>query len=51
MTPSETDSDKKLYDDAAKHPFNPDGGEDESSTSHDGEDDHLHDAQKPLTGS
>lgn len=37
--------------DSAKRPFNSDGGEDEVSTSHDGNDDHLHDDQKPITGS
>jgi hypothetical protein len=49
--PCDPDNDKKLYEDAAKRPFNPDGGEDEASTSQDGNDDHLHDDQKPLTGS
>lgn len=39
----------KLYEDAAKRPFNPDGGEDEGSASHDGSDAHLHEDQKPQT--
>ncbi|KQT31036.1 hypothetical protein ASG29_16170 [Sphingomonas sp. Leaf412] len=48
-------SDEQKMDDergpsSAKRPFNPDGGEDEASTSHDGNDDHLHDDQKPITG-
>jgi len=35
-------------DASAARPFNPDGGEDEASTSHDGKDDHLHEDQKPI---
>ena len=37
----------KQHQDSAKRPFNPDGGEDEASTSHDGDESHLHDDQKP----
>ena len=44
-------SNDKLYDDAAKRSFNPDGGEDEGSASHDGDDEHLNEDQKPRTGS
>lgn len=35
-------------EDSAKRPFNPDGGEDESSAPDGGNDEHLHDDQKPL---
>lgn len=33
---------------SAERPFNPDGGEDESSAPDGGNDEHLHDDQKPL---
>jgi hypothetical protein len=33
---------------SAARPFNPDGGEDEASTSQDGDEGHLHADQKPL---
>jgi hypothetical protein len=37
-----------LYEDAAKRPFNPEGGEDEASVDEDGNDGDLNDDQKPL---
>lgn len=51
-TPSDEDTAnaKSMSEDSAKRPFNPDSGEDEASTSSDGDDGHLHDDQKPITG-
>lgn len=44
------DSDTQIPSGAASaaRPFNPDGGEDEASTSQDGDEGHLHADQKPL---
>lgn len=39
-------SNDELYDQAAKRPFNPDGGEDEASVTEDGNDGDLKDDQK-----
>ncbi|MGP7794473.1 hypothetical protein [Sphingomonas sp. CLY1604] len=38
----------ELYDDAAKRPFDPDGGEDEASVTEDGSEGDLNDDRKPL---
>lgn len=46
----QNESDKSSRDESARRPFNPDGGEDEGSTSQDGREDHLHDDQKPIRG-
>lgn len=44
------EADNRTADEAASaaRPFNPDGGEDEASTSQDGDERHLHADQKPL---
>jgi hypothetical protein len=47
-TPGGGSNNDRLYDDAAKRPFNPDGGEDEASVTEDGNDGNLNDDQKPL---
>jgi hypothetical protein len=47
-TPGGGSNNDGLYDDAAKRPFNPDGGEDEASVTEDGNDGDLNDDQKPL---
>ena len=46
--PGDGSNNHELYDDAAKRPFNPDGGEDEASVTEDGNDGDLNDDQKPL---
>jgi hypothetical protein len=41
-------SNDELYDQAAKRPFNTDGGEDEASVTDDGNESNLNDDQKPF---
>lgn len=45
---NQNDDQMPSNDDSAKRPFNPNGGEDESSAPNGAIDDHLHDDQKPL---
>lgn len=46
--PKQNDDQMPSNHDSAKRPFNPDGGEDESSAPDGANDDHLHADQKPL---
>lgn len=50
MPDQHDEPDQPTGEDSAKRPFNPDGGEDESSAPDGTSEEHLHEDQKPLNG-